>query len=207
MKQIDFLPDRIKAQRARRHRLAVQVNLMIVCVLALAALGYVFHARVRTARAELLLLTDRGDAVEQQLTLKQTLEAELADLMIKKRIKEQLGRRVGTLGVLGELQRVMPKSMVLTKITMETTDVRIPLSVPANRSNRPMIGGEKREQVTKRVRLALTGMAPTDVDVANFIGQLAGSKVFEDVTMHYARNVTFRARSARKFQVSCFVAR
>ena len=50
-------------------------------------------------------------------------------------------------------------------------------------------------------------MAPTDVDVANFIGQLAGSRVFEDVNMGYARNVPFRTRTARKFQVSCYVIR
>jgi len=50
-------------------------------------------------------------------------------------------------------------------------------------------------------------MAPTDVDVANFIGQLAGSRLFEGVNMGYARNVTFRSRSARQFQVSCYVIR
>lgn len=208
MKQIDFLPDRIKAHRARRHRLAVQVNLLAICILAMAALGYAFHMRVRTARAELSLLLDHSDAIEKQLDLRKSVEGELADLMIKNRIEEQLGRRVGTLDVLGEMQRVMPKSMALTKLTMETTEVRIPLkSVRTNQSNRPVAGGKKKERVTKRVRLTLTGMAPTDVDVANFIGQLAGSKVFENVNMHYARNVTFRSRSARKFQVSCFVAR
>ena len=197
MREIDFLPDRVKAQRDRRRRLAVQGYLMIVCLVGLAFLGYMSHVRVARAQGELDLLTSRGDAMKRQLALRDTMEEQLSDLMIKKRIEEQLGRRVGTLDVLGELQRVMPDSMTLTNLAMETVEIRMPAV-----AGRP--GGEA-EKPVKRVRLVLTGMAPSDVDVANFIGQLAGSKVFEDVNMGYARNITYRGRTARKFQASCYV--
>lgn len=209
MEEIDFLPDRIKAQRARRRRLTVQAYLMAICLTGLVALGYVFHVRIRTARGELSMLEGRGDAMRQQLAMKESMEQELADLMIKKRIEERLGRRVGTLDVLAELQRAMPESMALTRLNMETVEVAVPLEAAGeNRSNRPVAGDKpEKEKVVKRVRLTLTGMAPTDVDVANFIGQLAGSRVFEGVNMGYARNVTFRSRSARQFQVSCYVIR
>jgi len=209
MEEIDFLPDRIKAQRSRRHRLAVQGYLMAICLAGLVALAYVFHVRVETARGELSMLEGREAAMKQQLAIKESLERELADLMIKRRIEERLGRRVGTLDVLVELQRVMPKSMALTRLNMETVEVAVPVrAVGENRSNRPVAdGAATKQQVVKRVRLTLTGMAPTDVDVANFIGQLAGSRLFEDVNMGYARNVTFRSRGARQFQVSCHVIR
>ena len=206
MEEIDFLPDRIKAQRARRHRLTVQAYLMAVCLTGLVALGYVFHVRIQTALGELSMLEGRGDAMRQQLAMKESMEQELADLMIKKRIEERLGRRVGTLDVLAELQRAMPESMALTRLNMETVEVAVPLEAAG--ANRPVAGGKpEKERVVKRVRLTLTGMAPTDVDVANFIGQLAGSRLFENVNMGYARNVTFRSRSARQFQVSCYVIR
>jgi len=65
----------------------------------------------------------------------------------------------------------------------------------------------KEDKAVHRVRLVLTGLAPTDVDVANFIGQLSASRLFEDVTMGYAKNVSFRGRSAREFRASCYVAR
>jgi Tfp pilus assembly protein PilN len=198
MREIDFLPDRVKAQRDRRRRLVVQGYLMIVCLAGLAGLGYMFHVRVAKAQTELDLLTSRGDAMKRQLALRGTMEEQLSDLMIKKRIEEQLGRRVGTLDVLGELQRVMPDSMTLTNLAMESVEIRM----PAPAAGRPT--GEA-EKPVKRVRLVLTGMAPSDVDVANFIGQLAGSRVFEDVNMGYARNITYRNRAARQFQASCYV--
>ena len=67
--------------------------------------------------------------------------------------------------------------------------------------------GKGKEITRKRLRLVLTGLAPGDVDVANFIGQLSGSPVFEDVNMGYARNVEFNGRLAREFQASCYVIR
>ena len=184
---------------------------MAVCVVALGVLGYVFHARLDRAREELHILTSRSQGVEQQLQLRADLEAQLADLMIKKRIEEQLGRRVGTLDLLGELQQAMPESMALTNMTMETVEVREAVE-PADGSNQSSRAVARdtstgTHRTVKRVRLLLTGMAPTDVDVANFIGQLAASPVFEDVNMGYARNITFRSRAARKFQASCLVAR
>jgi len=141
MEEIDFLPDRIKAQRARRRRLTVQAYLMAICLTGLVALGYVFHVRIRTARGELSMLEGRGDAMRQQLAMKESMEQELADLMIKKRIEERLGRRVGTLDVLAELQRAMPESMALTRLNMETVEVAVPLEAAGeNRSNRPVAG-------------------------------------------------------------------
>lgn len=209
MNEIDFLPRRITAQRERRHRLVVQGYLLAICLIGLIVLGYVFHGRIEKARGELQLLQSRAGSIHRQLELRGSLEGQLGDLMIKKRIEEQLGRRAGTLEVLAELQRVVPESMALTSLTMATVTVRAAAAPAAGReANRAVAKGKaKTRRTVKRVRVVITGMAPSDVDVANFIGQLSASPVFEDVTMGYAKNVDFRSRSARKFQASCYVAR
>jgi Tfp pilus assembly protein PilN len=67
--------------------------------------------------------------------------------------------------------------------------------------------GAVKEVTVKRVQLLVTGLAPSDVDVANFIGHLSASPLFEDVNMGYAKNVVVRGRTAREFQATCFVAR
>jgi len=211
MKDIDFLPDRICVQRARRRRLTVQGYMLAACMVGLCVLGFVLQGRVAQAQEELGLLSSRTGGIERQLRLREDMESQLGDLMIKKRIEEQLGRRVGTLDVLGELQRVMPESMTLITLTMETVEVQEEIKpaegAGASARARARNGLGASYRTVKRVRLLLTGMAPTDVDVANFIGLLAASPVFEDVNMGYARNITFRSRDARKFQASCFLAR
>lgn len=210
MNEIDFLPERIKDKRRRRRRLICQGYLMALCIAGLGVMTYVFQVRVDKARGELEMLRSRSRAMDSQIALRDQLNRQLAELMIKGRIEEQLGRRVGTLDVLGELQKVMPESLTLTSMTMETVAVQVAVD-PAdkrNASNQPVSrAGSAKAKTVKRVRLVLTGMAPTDVDVANFIGQLAGSKLFEDVSMGYARNVKFRNRQAREFQANCYLTR
>lgn len=214
MQNVDFLPERIVIQRARRQRLIRHSYLVAVCAVGLALLGYWRHGHLQEARGELAATSQRGRDVQTRLHILDSLEQQQAELMIKKRISDHLGSRVNALDVMAELQRLLPTSMALTSLNLETMEVRVPVargrSGQANASLRVSPAGaqpRKEDKAVHRVRLVLTGLAPTDVDVANFIGQLSASRLFEDVTMGYAKNVSFRGRSAREFRASCYVAR
>jgi Tfp pilus assembly protein PilN len=109
--------------------------------------------------------------------------------------------------VLGELQRLLPESMALSTLSLETVEVKTPLESAKDPSGRASRSREQQFRVAKRVRVVLTGLASTNVDVANFIGQISSSSMFEDVNMGYAKDVVYRGRPARQFQASCLVVR
>ena len=210
MENVNFLPERIKTQRAKRLRLRRHGYVLAVCVAVMALLGYVRQGNISEAKAELALLDNRSESVQGKLLLRAALERQLSELLVKKRIDDNLGSRVKALDVLAELDQILPQGMALTKLSLGVVDVRIPIRSVGARSSRARIakpGQRKKEKVVKRIQLTLGGLSPTDVDVANFIGQLSGSPVFEDVNMGYIKNVTFRGRAAREFQASCFVIR
>ncbi len=209
MEKIDFLPESIRSQRAHRASLIRQGCLLAVCVLALTVLAFARQQRISAARAEQVSLNDQFANVQHQLAFRSDLESQQADLMIKKRIDEQLGSRVNTLEVLAEMGRLLPDSIVLTSLNLEAVELRIPLKPAEERSDSSARSADNlpREKVVKRVRLIFTGLAPSDVDLANFIAQLSAGRLFEDVNMGYAKNVDFRGRSAREFQASCYVVR
>jgi len=211
MNEIDFLPERIKIQRSRRHRLVRQGYLLAICVLGLAVLGYVRQGRISKAKAELQMLDERTTNIRNQLNLLDILQRQQADLMTMKRIDDKLGSSVSALYILVELGRIQPIGMALRELKMETMTVRIPIS-RADRTHTSATATQagarlKKERMVKRVRLTITGLAPTDVDVANFIGQMSASPLFEKVNMGYAKNAEFRGRSAREFQASCYLVR
>ncbi len=208
MQNVDFLPETIKEQRARRRRLVRQGYLVVLCVIALAVLGYIRHRRISKAHAQLALLDKRVKNVRQQLVMRKDLERQQAEVLIKKRIDDLLGSRVNTLDLLAELERVMPATVTLTSLKIQAMDVRVPVR-PVKMDGGQTVAGthRQRERTIKRVRLMLTGLAPTDVAVANFIGQLSASPVFEDVNMGYTKNVIFQKHVAREFQTSCHVVR
>ncbi len=206
MDTIDFLPERIRIQRARRKSLKRQVCLVVVVVVSLAVLGYVRQGMIGGAKAELVRLNAQIDHVNHQLALRSELERQTADLMIKKRIDDTLGSRVNALEVLAELERTLPESIFMTRLALEAVELRLP--VAAAEDNAPSTGGRQtKEKVVKRVRLVFTGLAPSDVDLANFIAQMSAGRLFEDVSMGYAKNVEFHGRQVREFQASCYVVR
>jgi Tfp pilus assembly protein PilN len=209
MDNVDFLPERIRIVRARRLRVIREAYLLTICIGGLVLLGYVRSGRVARAQADLHALNGRVANVQHQLVLRDSLEAQQADLMIMKLIEADLGSRVNVLDVLSELESVVPKSIALQNLSLETTEERVPIkSTHDGVAAKVALGSpEKKERTIRRVRLVITGLSPTDIDVANFIGQLSGSPLFEDVNMGYTRNEEFEGRQARKFQASCHVVR
>jgi len=206
MNGVDFLPQRIKARRLRRRRLKAQACLLVLCAGLTAMLGYVRQGRIATARADVAMIAGHAGDVRSQVGEAATLETQLGELRVVGRIEQDLGRRVNTLGLLAELERRMPPALALTNLKIETVVQTIPVR-PAGPIRRAAKVAAAEDRKIRRVRLTLAGLAPRDVDVATFIGQLSAGSLFEDVNMGYTRSERWRGRTVRSFQASCYVAR
>lgn len=210
MNSIDFLPSRIRLQRRRRVHLKRQAVLLGICCACLSGLAYANQGRINQARAELVTRQNCHQKMEDQLNMVQTLTLQQADLEIKSRISRELGSRTDLNAVLAELSRLLPKSAGLTSLDCSTIETEA--HAPINDSNTAVPAGEGkmvRSGPETRVKLIITGLAANDLDVANFIGQLSASPLFEDVNMGYAKTVDVKNqnRKARDFQVSCLLVR
>ncbi len=211
MREVDFLPESIRRQRLRRRRLARQGYLLAACAVAMGALTYVRQGRLARAQGQLTALTERARNLQHQVAMIPEVERQMADLLIKKRIDEELGSRADCTGVLAELCRVAPLNVSLVSLELKTVELRVKEVKPSGRTSRSAVAAAGKSSdgaapPVRRVRLMLGGLAPTDVDVANFIGQLSASCLFDDVTMGYVKTVTFRERPARQFQARCYLA-
>lgn len=198
MRDADFLPENIRDQRQGKRRRRRQAYLVVACVLALAGLTRLRSGQIAQARADLAAVENRAASLQREIDKIPPLEQQMSDLLIRKRIDGELGSRADATCVLAELCRLMPPNMALLSLELKTVGVA---------------GDDKAHPAAndiengRRVRLVLTGMAPTDVDTANFIGQMSTSCLFEDVNMGYSKNTTFKGRLAREFQASCTLAR
>ena len=212
MHNIDFLPRRIKDPRARRARRLRQSYVVVACGVLLAGVGYVRQGAVSSVQAELVALQNRSQTVRSQLSLRTDLEEEWNELIRKQEISEQFDTRLSARDVLAELTHRLPESMALTRLDIQADNVLLESTTPSatlaggGRPVRAMPPATARQRIT-RIRLVITGLAPSDVEIANFVGQLASSPLFEDVHMGYTREVTFRGKTARQFQATCYTAR
>ncbi len=179
-------------------------------VFVLILMGYVRQELIHSAEADLVTLQETAVIVQQQVAKRAELERQRAELFIVQRIEGHLGSRVDTIEILCELENLLPPSMALMQLSVETKEVPVAMLSSASRRRLRVTNsatGKDNRKMVKRVYLTLTGLAPTDVDVANFIGQLSASSLFEDVNMGYTKNVEIGGLTARKFQASCFIAR
>ena len=210
METIDFLPERVRARRARSRRFVRHGYLLVLAAGVLALLAYVRQGRIAEAADQIALLASRANDVQQQLDVRSSLERQMADLMITERIDRQLGSRTSALDMLGELSQLLPRSVALRELRLEAVELRQAVEPVSKAHQSPRAAKAAlapHERTVNRMKMSVVGLAPTDMDVANFVGQLSASALFEDVNIGYTKNVPFRGRTAREFQASCYVAR
>ncbi len=210
MQDVDFLPDEIRHSREHRRRLLSQCNLLVICALALLALAGLRHERLRQARAELGVLTERTERASEQLDLLAELRQKQSELKLKRQVAADMGSSVEALDVLAVITDLAPEAVAMRSLRLETVELRQqarPDEGGDQSAPRVAMGSEPETATVRRLQLRMTGIAPSDVEVANFIAALATNPLLEDITMGYARDVEFRGRRAREFQVSCYVVR
>ncbi len=212
MQSLDFLPERIKAQRTRLKILVRQGYLIGTCVVVLLLLGYTRHRQIVAAEGQVDLLTQRKANSQRQIQMMKILQEKRSELLIKKRIDGQLGSRIGIVEILSELEKVLPEAIALNELKIETATQlpKVRTSSGRNSSRRPRevsAGGGKDTSPLTRLRVDLIGLAPSNVEVAAFLGQLTASDMFEDVRLGYSKNADLQKRTGREFSVSCYVMR
>jgi len=207
---VDFLPERVTIHRAMRARLIRQGHLLGIMLVAIVGLGFFNEERIGRAEAEMTALDTQSANMTGQLEQMFDLQQQLSDLMIKQRIDNRLGSRINGMAILGELGRILPESMALTSLELDARTVIVKLK-PATGGVATAVGARRAKKdmnkTINRLKLTITGLSPNNVDVANFIADLSASPLFEEVDMGYAKNIDFRGKQAKEFQVSCYVVR
>jgi len=204
---VEFLPYRIRAQQTRHSHVLRHAYVLVFCLAALAVVWHLRHEKVSIAEGKLAELSNRNAEVRQQVDRLPSLQAELADLLRKEQIDEQLGSRVDVLDIMAELQKVTPDRIAMLDVNVEVKEM--PLLSPTGQvvaAPRP-IPGQPPVPVDRRVHLVVSGVAPQPVDISTFEQQLKRSYLFESVEMNYSKKVEYLDHEAREFKISCYVIR
>ena len=209
MNPIDFLPERIRYQRSVYLQLRRQ-GLAILIVITVLALVWRFNeVRIANGRSDLVTQQNYAEQLAVRLSVMPELAAQLDEGQIKQRISRELGSRLTINALLAELGRLLPPAGCLTSLECSTID-----SVPdaATRPDPRQVASSATSPTVsvsrKRVRVVITGIAPTAIDIADFIGKLSASPVFTDVKMGYTNSIVLdnQQRKARSFKVTFLVA-
>jgi hypothetical protein len=197
---IDLLPESMRA--ATRARAQTRRNARIVIGAAFMAVAAMTHSRILHSRAETRLshLSAQADAVSdvdhQREVMQDALEeyAHLTERYHKLEMPVALHRLLAT--IIDE----MPDSVSLDRIMLDADQSR------RMRPTRSGARATERDEAPPRILVGeLTGIAASDIDIAQFVENLERRPPLTDVTWDFSREREVRGRMAREFRVSFVV--
>ncbi|MCC7351865.1 MAG: PilN domain-containing protein [Phycisphaerales bacterium] len=192
MRELEFLPEWYPRIFRRRRLVMLQAWMVLTFALGLAGWSFLCGRNVKSARAELSTL--KGDMSKTDMDLKKL--DQLLELKRQWRLQDQviarLGVHVPSARLIAALESVMPPEMALLNLAVETVEQPRSVAKP---------NGKSEIVVDRQIKIRMLGVAPTDVDLANFMTRLTAERYFEQVSMSYAKERQERGHVMREFEV------
>ena len=196
MREVEFLPEWYPKVRQRRRMVALQAWVTLILVSGLGLWMLLVQRNVHAREHTLAGL--KNDLVQSETELHRLEEL----LELQKQLGQQdqifvkIGRPVETTKVLGALSEMMPRDMALLGLTIETQETPRVTGKLASRA-----AAEKKE-TDSALRFRLHGVAPTDVDLAEFIAKLTAKPFFSQVELNYSHERQESGRVMREFEIA-----
>jgi hypothetical protein len=199
MREVEFLPDWYPKVRARKRAVMIQTWATLSLVVALGIWMLLAQRNVQAREAELSVLrTDLNQSEVQKQRLEDLLQLQ-KDLGRQDSIFAKIGRPVEATKLITTLEQLMPRDMALMNLTLETED-------PPARSTGGSISARSKQvkslAADPRLRLRMHGVAPTDVDVAEFLARLTSKPFFKQPELMYTHERIDSGHVMREFELS-----
>jgi Tfp pilus assembly protein PilN len=201
MNQINFLPADFVEEQVRHHRIYREAVWVAVTLLAIGGWCVSSRGSLDSLGSYASALQQEAAAVREQVSEMTKLQLQQKTLLHQVRIQRELLQPLNTTAVLATISELMSPSMALT--SLELTGTRpVPAPRPPNdpRTGEPLKVAPK-PKPPQMLRLELVCLAPSDVDVANFVGRLSDHAMFTNVKMLYSRATVVSDLQAREFRI------
>ena len=212
MVNINFVPeDYIQNTKSYRTNLMYLVLLMIV-MLGLGSSFMVIKMRQRTLNAE-------EKSVNQRMTQAQEAIKQFEQLQTKR--KAMMKTAVTTAGLLEPVPRTvllasltnnLPSGVSLLRLNLVQKEQKTAGSTPPNKyqagkiaSQKPSAGEETSKEKLLETYIDIEGVAPSDRQVADYIGQLSNSVLLDNVDLVESKEYKLEDTSFRQFKLTAML--
>jgi len=198
-------------------KIAIRTNVICVTLFLVVMVGVVavFFVSVRQD-AEVRKLQDKVGQQYQEAALRieqlDQLQKDKELMRQRSKVAEVLVERVPRSVILAELTNLMPSSLSLLEFEMETKVLKTaprPLTAIQREAQKNQKNNKKKtlakanEPVIKPTELNLTliGVAPTDLEVSQFLAMLNRHELFENIYLRYSEGKMIQEQEMRQFEV------
>jgi Tfp pilus assembly protein PilN len=199
---INFLPNDYMERRGQR-----RANIVCLLIGGAAALGLGLASALAlvsmfSSAAMRNVVEQQYREASQQIRQLKDLEERRAGLVHKVDLSTDLLERVPRSHLLARVTNYLPQKASLTGVVLRLEEVEVP--APPSAPGEPAKGDKKAPTTkVKKWTFRIDGLAPTDVEVAEYISRLSADPLFRDVDLQFSEEFPYReGTTMRKFQMS-----
>lgn len=197
MRELEFLPAWYPQLRRRRHLLAMEFWIVCMLLAGCALWGFLASRNRRAAEHALELLRGQLRQTNSQLQQMERLEVLRRQWRQQAETLNRLGLHIDSSRLIGKLESLMPGNVSLLELNLEVEESPLAMSNLAKAS----LKDPSRPPMDRRLKVRLTGVAPTDAELATLLTELNQVPYFEQVVPNYARDQRESGHILRKFEI------
>jgi Tfp pilus assembly protein PilN len=207
--QVSFLPDDYLERKAQRRSNVICAALFLVVMGGIGSAFYHRETRTRELEQELAAVDAAYNEAARRIKQVQQMQTKQRQMARQAELTESLLEKVPRSFMLAELTNSMPVGVSLLDFTLESRKRAAPAAATpraksafeANRSDAAAAKAPAIEVQHFDVFMRLTGIASTDVQVAQFMSSLLRSQLLRDVNLLVTEEFAVQGEKLRKFQI------
>jgi Tfp pilus assembly protein PilN len=205
MADTSFLPEDYLEKRLQRRTNFICFALFIVVMSAVVGAFLVTDRQRGEVRVMQKQVNGQFEAAAQRLKELTQLQQRKSQMVRKAQVTAVLVERVDRPTILSELINAMPEAVGLTEFNLESKAVKNSRTLAASALDEAKKKAGKTpdepEAVRTDVSITVQGLAPSDVEVAQFMAALSRCKLFTDLNLAFSEQATVHDVSMRKFRI------
>jgi len=206
-KNTSFLPDDYLEKRVVRRTNILCLLLFVLVMVGIGGAYYLTYQRAVELSRKQAHMDQREQEVKKQLSQLEKLHKQRKRMMHKARVTSALVERVPRSMLLAELINHMPSSLSVLDLNSETRVLDTGPRPTTAMEKQQLENGKKNINVKpKQISVDLVGIAPTDVQVSEYMTSLSQHRLFSEVNLQYSEQTDLNGSEMRKFRLKIKVA-
>ncbi|WP_432800307.1 PilN domain-containing protein [Poriferisphaera sp. WC338] len=207
--EMGFLPQDYLEKRVARRTNIICLTLFLIVTIAIVATFFVTGKQVREVQDLRVAVNQQYDDAARKLEDLEKLQAQKDEMIRKAEVTAVLVEKVPRSRLLAELTNYMPMSLSLTEMKLETK-VDTPKAHPRTSLERAKQRAANNKKAKQKivappdttVTITLIGLAPTDVEVAQFLTALNVHDLFANPELQFSEETLVNDNRMRRFRIN-----
>ncbi|QQE12007.1 PilN domain-containing protein [Planctomycetota bacterium] len=208
-KDMSFLPEDYLEKRVARRTNVICISLFVIVTAAIVATFFITDKQVDDLQKQQLSVNHRYEEAAANLEKLEQLQNQKLEMIHKAEVTCVLVERVPRSRLLAEMTNHMPLSMNLLEFKLETKEeqnsrrARTSLERAKQTQNNKKDAEKQLIVVPEKITtIQVVGLAPTDVEVAQFLTALSAHPLFISPLLQFSEETEVVDRKMRRFRIT-----